>query len=288
MNWHDIRDPNDPELDRLAAQYHLHPLHIEDCRHRGQRAKMEDSNGYLFLVLKPVTAKPDGTLDASDLDVFLGRDFLITVQEECGDAITPTLEHVRANWGSARGDQLLYRIMDGVVDSYLPILDRFSETIDELQDDVLDDPSPQALEKIFSTKRALVQLRRVLGNTRDVTGQLQRMESELIGRDMWPFLRDVYDHVSRNLDLVETQRDLLGGALDVYLSSVANRTNQVVKVLTVLGTAALPAVVISSIYGMNLDGLPWKSSPHAFLIVSVATAAITAVLLFVLRVFRWF
>ncbi len=288
MNWYDIRDPKDPELDRLAAEFHLHPLHVEDCRHRGQRAKVEESNGYLFVVLKPAVVKEDGSLEASDLDLFLGRDFLITVQEGCADAVAPMLEHVRANWGAARGDQLLYRIMDGVVDSYLPILDRFSDAIDELQDEVLNDPSPAALARIFSVKRALVEQRRVLSNTRDVTGQLQRIESELVGRDMWPFLRDVYDHVARNLDLVETQRDLLNGSLDIYLSSVANRTNQVVKVLTVLGTVALPAVVISSVYGMNLDGLPWKNSPHAFLLVSLFTAGLTAALLVVLRVFRWF
>ncbi len=153
---------------------------------------------------------------------------------------------------------------------------------------MLDHPSPEALAKIFETKRALVQLRRVLVNTRDVAGQLQRIECDLIGRDMWPFLRDVYDHVARNLDLLETQRDLLNGALDIYLSSVANRTNQVMKVLTVLGTVALPAVIISSIYGMNIDGLPWKSSPHALAIVGGLIAAITAVLLVVLRAFRWF
>src|SRR5207248_10659462 len=120
---------------------------------------------------------------------------------------------------------------------------------------------------IFETKRSLILLRRVLVNTRDVAGHLQRSESPFIARDLWPFLRDVYDHVARNLDAVEMQRDLLNGALDVYLSSVANRTNQVMKVLTVLGTIALPALVISGIFGMNLKGLPWIDSPHGSTIV---------------------
>ncbi len=287
MSWHDIRDPQDPELDRLAALYHLHPLHVEDCRHRNQSAKVEEYNGYLFVVLKPVVMK-DGELDVCDLDIFFGRDFLITVQEDGGCASGPLVDQIRTNWASLRQDQVLYRLMDGVVDSYLPVLDAFSDAIDELEDQVLDSPSPEALQKIFQTKRALIQLRRVLVNTRDVAGHLQRIECDLIGRDMWPFLRDVYDHVARNLDLVETQRDLLNGALDIYLSSVANRTNQVMKVLTVLGTAALPAVIISSIYGMNVDGLPWKSSPHGGAIVGAAITAITAVLLVILRVFRWF
>ena len=288
MNWYDIRDPNDPELDRLAAEFQLHSLHIEDCRHRGQRAKLEELNGYLFLVLKPVTVLPDGSLDVSDLDVFLGREFLITVQEECGEAIAPALEHIRTSFPTARGDQLLYRIFDGLVDTYAPALDYYSDVIDELQDQVLDNPAPESLEKIFETKRALAQLRRVLANTRDVAGGLQRMESALIDHDMWPFLRDVYDHVARSLDLVETQRDLLNGALDIYLSSIANRTNRVMKVLTVLGTVALPAIIVSGIYGMNLPDLPGKDAPHAFWLVGLVTMAVTGILLAVLRWFRWF
>jgi magnesium transporter len=288
LPWHDIRDPQDPELDRLAALYHLHPLHIEDCRHRNQSAKVEEHNGYLFVVLKPLVLTPDGALDICDLDIFLGPDFLITVQEDGGCKTGPLIDQIRENWGSLRLDQVLYRIADGIVDSYLPCLDAFNDTIDELEDRVLEHPSPQALAKIFETKRALIQLRRVLVNTRDVAGHLQRIECDLIGRDVWPFLRDVYDHVARNLDLLETQRDLLNGTLDIYLSSVANRTNQVMKVLTVLGTVALPAVIISSLYGMNIEGLPWRNSPHALAIVGGLIAAITVVLLAVLRVFRWF
>jgi magnesium transporter len=288
MTWYDIRDPQDPELDRLAALYQLHPLHTEDCRHRNQSAKIEEFNGYVFIVLKPMKLNPDGELDIDDLDIFFGPGFLITVQEDGGRTTGALIDHIRANWGSLRQDQLLYRIADGIVDSYLPCLDAFGDAIDELEDRVLDKPTPEALQKIFETKRGLVQLRRVLVNTRDVMGHLQRIESDLIGRDMWPFLRDVYDHVARNLDLVETQRDLLNGTLDIYLSSVANRTNQVMKVLTVLGTIALPAIIVSSIYGMNIEGLPWRTSPHAAIIIGAVMAAVTAVLLLVLRAFRWF
>ena len=288
MDWHEIRDPQDAELDRLAERYRLHPLHIEDCRHRNQSAKVEESRGYLFAVLKIVSTETDGVLRTSDLDVFLGRDFLITVEEKNCAPARQVLEPVRGAGAGLRPDQLFYRITDGVVDSYLPVLDRFSEVIDGLEDQVLDRPEPATLEQIFETKRNLILLRRVLVNTRDVAGHLQRTESELVHREMWPFLRDVYDHVSRNLDLVEMQRDLLTGSLDIYLSSVANRTNQVMKVLTVLGTIALPALVISGIYGMNLKGLPWTDSAHGAAIVSGVMAATTVVLLAILRLMRWF
>ncbi len=250
MEWHEIRDPQDTELDRLAERYRLHPLHIEDCRHRDQNAKVEETRGYLFAVRM--------------------------------------IEQARAASAGKRADEAFYRVTDGVVDTYLPVLDRFSDVIDELEDQVLDRPTPEELARIFETKRNLIMLRRVLVNTRDLATHLQRTESELIHRDLWPFLRDVYDHVARNLDLVEMQRDLLTGTLDIYLSSVANRTNQVMKVLTVLGTIALPALVISSIYGMNMKGLPWIDSPHASAIVGGVMLATTLALLGILRLMRWF
>ena len=288
MQWHEIRDPQDPELDRLAAQYNLHPLHIEDCRHRNQSAKVEESRGYMFVVLKPIVIAQDDSLTTGDLDIFLGRDFLITVEELTCPSVRSVLDQLKAAGPELRPDQLFYRITDGIVDSYLPMLDRFSEVIDELEDQVLDRPTPDALSRIFETKRSLILLRRVLVNTRDVAAHLQRSESDLIQRDLWPFLRDVYDHVARNLDAVEMQRDLLTGSLDIYLSSVANRTNQVMKVLTVLGTIALPALVISGFFGMNLKGLPWTDSPYGATIVGGIMLATTVVLLVILRMFKWF
>jgi magnesium transporter len=287
MDWHDIRDPQDAELDRLAALYHLHPLHVEDVRHGNQSAKVEEGNGYLFAVLKLVTVSSGEEVEVADLDVFLGRGYLITAQPKDCEPARKLVDQVRAS-GEMRADQAFYRITDAVVDSYLPLLDRFSEELDQLEDMVLDNPTPEALARIFAAKRGMITLRRVLVNTRDVAGHLQRTESDLIRRDMWPFLRDVYDHVARNLDQIEMQRDLLTGALDIYLSSVANRTNQVMKVLTVAGTIALPMLVISSFYGMNTKGLPWIDSPSATMIVAGITAGTTVVLVIVLRLFRWF
>jgi len=130
-------------------------------------------------------------------------------------------------------------------------------------------------------------LRRVLANTRDLTGYLQRTESPLIHRDMWPFLRDVYDHAARTLDTVEMQRDLLNGALDVYLSSVANRTNQVMKVLTVLGTIAIPSVIVTGMYGMNVKGLPGSDSPYGVFVPLVMVVVSTGLMLWALKRFNW-
>ena len=288
MEWHDLKDANDPELDRLAARYQLHPLHIEDCRHRGQNAKVEEQEHYLFVVLKVVEVEPDGSFCFTDFDLFLGRDFLITVREGQCPTVQRILDPLRASADQLRTDQLFYRITDAVVDAYRLPLDHLDDVSDALEDEVLENPSPAVLDKIFRAKRSLIELRRVLANMRDVASHLQRTQSELVARDLWPFLRDVYDHLARALDTVEVQRDLLSGALDIYLSSVSQRTNQVMKVLTVLGTIALPALIVSGFYGMNLHGLPWSDSPYGALIASGGMLLLTVFLLVLLRFLRWF
>lgn len=288
MIWHDVRDPNGPELDALAKQYNLHALHVEDCRHRNQTAKVEDGSGYLFVVAKPLQINGAGELDITDLDIFLGRDFLITVQEGECISLRTHLDKLHNTADQSRPDQLFYKIIDATVDAYAPVLDWFNEAIDVIEDAVLEKPSPATVERIFGLKRGLIELRRVLTNVRDVASHLQRMDTELIQRDLWPFLRDVYDHVARDVEMVEMHRDLLAGAMDIYLSSVANRTNQVMKVLTVLGTIALPALVISGFFGMNTKDLPWINSAYGTEIASGLMITTTVGLLILLKKFDWF
>jgi magnesium transporter len=289
MEWHSILNPEGPELDRLAERYRLHPLHIEDCRHRNQSAKIEDGEGYLFTVVKAIRLDGSGRVEDADLDIFLGPDYLITVIEDDWPGMRDIVDHARG--ATAEGEQpgrAYYRLLDQLVDSYLPVLDHYDDVIDAIQDKALESPSPEVLSTIFDAKRSLVLLRRILANTRDVAGRLLRSDSTLLPREMWPFFRDLYDHVARGLDTVEVMRDILGGSLDVYLSSVANRTNQVMKVLTVLGTVALPALIVSGIYGMNVKGLPGAESPFGLLIVLLLMAAGTVGLLALLKRFKWF
>ena len=287
MEWHDVHDPHDAELDRLAERHQLHSLHIEDCRHGGQSAKLEEQAHYLFVVLKPVEVLADGSLEFSDLDLFVGRDFFITVWESDCASARRAREALRPVSERRRSGRLLYEVADAIVDSYLPVLDRMEDASDALQDEVLQNPSPSVLDRIFQIKRNLIELRRVLANTRDVMSHLQRTQSELIPRDLWPFLRDVYDHVARALDTIDVLRDILGEAIEIYLSSVSQRTNDVVKVLTVLGTVALPALLVTGFYGMNVHGLPWSDSPMGALAAAGLIFLLTAILLALLRVLRW-
>lgn len=272
-------------MDLLAGEYNLHSLHMEDCRNRNQAAKVEAQNKYVFIVLKPVQMDEAYCLHVADLDFFIGSDWLITVQEESCTAVSDALDRAH-NSAANRPDEVFYRVLDATVDSYQPIIDRVSDRIDEMEDRALADPSPGMLEEVFDLKRALIVLRRIIANTRDVVGHLLRNEFSLIKSDLAPFFRDVYDHLIRNLDLIEIHRDLLTGTTELYLSSIANRTNQVMKVLTVFGTIATPALVITGMYGMNIPNLPFADHPHSWGIVMGMIGGVSLAMLAGLRLLR--
>jgi magnesium transporter len=288
MPWYQIADPNSSELDRLAQEYHLHPLHVEDCRSHNQRVKLDEGADYLFLVLRPVIYENNGNMQLPSFNIFLGKDYCITVNGESCHVAQEAIRSAERLAPPDQPDQIVYRLFDAVVDGYLPVLDCIDDDLDELEDKVLDNPSPAALQQIFALKRALISLRRVLANTRDVGMSLQRYEGALISPKLAPFFRDIYDHLARNLDSAETQRDLLNGTLDVYLSSMANRTNNVMKVLTVVSTISLPAVVITGFYGMNVKGIPFSDSSLGGIIVAGLITASTLGLLVLFRKLGWF
>ena len=294
MPWYQLEDANDPRLDELAKQYNLHPLHIEDARTADESVKVDTGAHYTFAVFKPVHLElnPDAPSESipvfTPIDIFAGKDFLITIANPHSTSTTEALERARRDGDDEHPSKLLYLIRDTIGDLYFPAIDHFDDRIDDLEDTVLTNPSPEILQRLFTIKRELIDLRRVLVNTRDASLHLQRDPGSIIDADHQIYVRDIYDHVARLLDSVETQRDLLNNTLDIYLSSVANRTNEVMKVLTVLGTIALPAIAISGIYGMNLKGLPFEESAHGAAYVATLTIVSTALLLYILKRMKWF
>ena len=284
LAWYDVADPSSPELDELARRFRLHELQIEDCRHRPQRPKMEEHDHYAFSVLKHI--HNEGELEFDDIDLFLGPDFLISVRcAGCG-----AFEDVRARAEQEhidRLDWLFYMIVDQIVDGYQPVLDKLADDISDIEDMVLDQPDPETLARIFTLKRKLVEFRRVAGGMREVVNSLTRRVRGLMGDDLDPYFRDIYDHIIRTVDMIETYRDLLSGALDIYLSAVANRTNEVMKVLTIWGTVALPLVIVTGFFGMNLK-LPWANSAQGtvFALALMAISTITVLVYFKMK--RWF
>lgn len=282
--WFDVADPASPQLDELARRFELHELQIEDCRHRPQRPKTEEHDHYIFAVLKHIHDQAE--LDFDDIDLFLGPGFLISVRS--ADAVV--IESVRARAAQEkveRLDKLFYMIVDQIVDGYQPVLDKLADETSEIEDLVLDHPDPETLARIFSLKRKLIEFRRVAGSMREVVNALIRREKGLLGDDLDPYFRDIYDHVVRTVDMIETYRDLLSGALDIYLSAVANRTNEVMKVLTIWGTIALPLVIITGFFGMNLK-LPWASNPHGTDYAVALMAVSTILILVYFKIKRWF
>ncbi len=259
VNWFDLPDPNSPDLDELARRFHLHELQIEDSRHRPQRAKVDEYGTYLFAVLKHLV-RGEHRLEFDDFDVFLGPDFLITVHQGDCAFMEKLRQWVQQNHVT-RLDRILYEITDLIVDEYLALLDDSAEDISKIESLVLERPEPPVLREIFHLKRRLVEFRRNASGMRDVLNAIIRREGGFTGDDLDPYFRDVYDHLVRAVDLVETHRDLLTGSLDIYLSAVANRTNEVMKVLTIYGTLAVPLVIITGFFGMNLH-LPWSNNPH--------------------------
>ncbi len=273
--WFDIADPGSTGLDELAARFHLHELQIEDCRHRPQRAKVEEHEGYVFSVLKAMHAG-DG-ISFGDLDVFVSGDYLITVHDGQCDVADKLRRRAEAEV-SHRLDRLFYLLIDVVVDEYIPVLDDLADGISDIESEVLERPEPDVLSRIFRLKRQLIEFRRMAGGMRDVVNAIMRREHGLIGDDLDPYFRDIYDHLVRTVELIETYRDLLTGSLDIYLSAVANRTNEVMKVLTIYGTVALPLVIITGFFGMNLR-LPWMEHPRGvFYAAGVMAVSAIAVL----------
>jgi magnesium transporter len=278
MKWHDIAGADSPQLDELAAAYGLHSLHIEDCRTRGQRTKVDDGGTYLFLILM-LPAPKEGALFATvNLALFACAEFIIAVHE----TPVPLLEKLGQNAG-LRPDQVLYRVLEGVVESWLPVVEQIEENLDSLQDQVTGWPGPDVLERIAATRNAILQLRRVIGGTRHVLLQLRHASNPIITADLAPFLRDVHDDLTIHLETIAGERDRLTGVLDIYVSSVTNRTAEATRTLTLLGTIALPSLVITSLFGMAIEYPPWTKSPWLFGVLVMATIVLTGCLLWYLK-----
>jgi len=273
--WLDVCTPTEDDLAWLARAYDFHPLAIEDCRHFNQRAKVETYHNYLFLSLTAMI-RHDGELTPRELEVFLGHDFVITVHREPLDA----LAHARAHWKeNARADFLLYLIADHIVDVYFPLLDEMEDEIDALEDAILENATQATLQHIFALKQQLIALRKVTAPMRDVMNALASTRYHLIDDRTALYFRDVSDHLTRIYDLIETSRDLLGNALDAYLSIVSNRLNEVMKRLTLITTIFMPISFLVGFGGMNFTHIPFDDA-RAFGLV-LALLIITPILMFI-------
>jgi len=243
-------------LQRIADLFHLHPLAMEDVVHVDQRAKVEEYDGTLFTVVRMVYCD-GGDLETEQLTLFLGKDFVVTFQERPGgDSLNPVRERLRKNSGKIRRsgpDYLMYALVDAVVDGYFPVVEKFGDKLDDL-DAAVDDPrNRRTMKSIHDVRAGLLLLRRAAWPHREALQNLQRDTHELISADTRVYLRDCYDHVIQIIDVLETYREMCSDMRDLYLTGVGNRTNEIMRVLTIMSTIFIPLSFIASVYGMNFN-----------------------------------
>ncbi len=261
VTWIDVSGVHDVSIvERIGACFGLHPLLLEDIVNTNQRPKSEDYGDRLYAVVHMIRhGEESGNLEIEQVSVVLGPNFVLTFQEKPGDVLDPVRERLRSAKGRIRGagaDYLAYSILDTIIDHYFTILEEVGDAIEEIEDVLLDAPTAEALQQIYAIKRTLASFRRGVWPLREAIGGMQRIESALVQRATLPYLRDVHDHTMQVLDAIETYRDMISGMLDLYMSSVSNRMNEVMKVLTVIATIFIPLTFIVGVYGMNFEWMP--------------------------------
>ena len=292
VTWLNIDGVHKPEIiEQVGTHFGLHPLVLEDIANTGQRPKMEDFDDYIYVVLKMLRfdAKENET-KAEQVSIILGRDFVISFQEREGDVFDTVRERLRNNKGRIRkmgADYLTYALIDAIVDHYFVILENLGETIEDIEDKLVTNPSRETLRTIHDLKREMIFLRKSVWPLREVISRLERSESALINKSTCVYLRDVYDHTIQVMDAMETFRDMLSGMLDIYLSSVSNRMNEVMKVLTVIATIFIPLTFLAGIYGMNFRYMPELEQAWSYPVVLTVMFIIAIMMVFYFRRKKW-
>ena len=266
ITWLNITGVHDESiLQRIGEIFSIHPLVLEDVANTTQRAKVEEYDDYLFVVLKMVTVdeETNATL-IEQVSLIVGEHFVISLQEQEGDVLESLRDRIRFAKGRIRRmgtDYLMYGIADSVVDNYFAVLENIGTAIEEQEDKLLESPDQELLESVYGLKRELVFLRKSIWPMREMANVLQHSEHKIIKKTTTIYFRDVYDHTIQVVEAVETFRDMMTSMLDLYLSTVSNKMNEVMKVLTIFAAIFIPLTFIAGVYGMNFEHMPelkWK------------------------------
>ncbi len=257
LKWHHFDDPDDPELVVLAAYYGLHELALEDCNSTTSRAKFDDYGKHVFVVLNAPQFGAGDVLLENRLCVFIGDGFAVSVCDGANKAVTHVKAVVSSEWiWNRTARDILYLLMDYVCDQFLPTIDDISEEIADLEERVYENPDQEISRRATILKKVLTTLRRSATSHREIINQLLRRNPPIIEAPLNLYFRDIYDHLVQATDLIETDRDLLGGIIDTNMQATAHRTNEIVKMLTVYAAVLLPLNCVTAYFGMNFDFLP--------------------------------
>ena len=296
VNWINVDSLSDVELLRkLGDVFNIHPLALEDVLNTTQRPKVEQFADHFFIVSEMIY-EADMRIALEQLSVFLGKSFVLTIQEESEhDVFEQVRSRLRAGRGYARkmkADYLAYALLDATVDQFYPILESLGESVEKIEAELLRKPSRETLRRLYETKRLLLQLRRTAWPQREIFNTLIRDDSGLVSKETQIFLRDCYDHTTQIIDILESYRDLAAGLMDIYLSSLSFRTNEIMRVLTVISSIFIPLTFLAGVYGMNFNtehpwNMPELNWPFGYLLCLGAMACIAAGMILFFRRKNW-
>ncbi len=267
--WINIEGLNDIKMiERLGLKFNIHPLVLEDILNTDQRPKMNDYDDYLYVVLRMLTYDPVERLISSEqISLILGHNYLISLQEKSGDLFEGVRERIRNGKGKIRklgADYLAYALIDSVVDGYFTILEKIGELVEDIEDELITEPKPENLHTIHQLRREMILLRKSVWPLREVINMMEKEETSIIKKTINIYLRDVYEHTIQIIDTIESFRDMISGMLDTYLSSVSNKMNEVMKVLTIIATIFIPLTFIAGVWGMNFEHMPELKWPWIY------------------------
>ncbi|HUX56396.1 MAG TPA: magnesium/cobalt transporter CorA [Bacteroidales bacterium] len=266
VTWLNITGVHDEKvIHEIGEIFKIHPLVLEDIANTTHRPKVEEYDNYLFVIIKMAYYKEEtGEVIIEQVSLIIGRNYVISLQEKEGDILDGLRERIRNNKGKIRkqgSDYLMYGIMDVVVDNYFLVLEHIGEDIEEMEEQLMKSATQQLLNRIYTLKQELVYVRKSIWPMREVINTIQRTEYNLVKKDTFVYFRDVYDHTIQVVETVETFRDMSSGMLDLYLSTVSNKMNEVMKVLTIFAAIFIPLTFLAGVYGMNFEFMPelkWK------------------------------
>jgi magnesium transporter len=289
FKWMDYQSPDEAQLDALQKQFDLHPLAMEDVRTYDERAKVLDFGAYLFITIHSLTRQDENIID-HELEIFLGRDFLITIHDEAMPDIEIAFKRFQADpkRQDLGPDYFLYLIADEMTNALFPMLDQIDDEIDATEEETLERATPQTQARIFKLKHALIQMRRSVAPMRDVMNALAGTRYGIVDNKTALYYRDLYDRLSRIYELIETARDLLGNTLETYLSVQSNRLNQVMKALTIISVIFLPLSFIVGWGGMNFVRFMPLDSAIAYWLVNASLLLIPLAMLAFFKSRDWF
>jgi len=293
ITWINVDGLHDVQLiEKLGNCYDIHPLVLEDIVNTDQRPKMEDFDNYIFFVLKMLYIdNKTQEIQSEQVSLILGKNYVISFQERVGDVFDAVRERIRKGKGricKMGSDYLAYSLVDAIIDNYFIILERIGEKVENIEQDVVSNPEPEILQQIYNLKREMIYLRKSVWPFREVINGLLRGEAKLIKRETHIYLRDLYDHTIQVIDTIETFRDMISGMLDIYMSSVSNKMNEVMKVLTIFAAIFIPLTFIAGVYGMNFHYMPELSLSWAYPAVWIVIILVGVSLLIYFKHKKWF